>query len=121
MLTGGGMLFSHTDTLSVACCYRLDLRAVPGKRAKRQARMELRFGRVTIKRPKNCSDPGAPPTMTLDLVDVREIPNPACRDKPIHWCLLTTHVIDTIEKAFQLVDWYRQRWPEDGNWPCYNK
>lgn len=110
MLAGGGMLFAFSDTLPAACCYRLDLKAVKGKRAKRQAKMELRFGSVTIKRPRNCSDPGAPPLITLNLVDVREIPDPTCRDEPIHWRLLTTHAVNSAEEAIQLVEWYRQRW-----------
>ena len=106
---GGGTLFAYTDTLPVAACYALELPARTGKRPKRTARMELRFGEVIIRKPKNCSDPLAPPSITLRVVDVREISSDQTGE-PIHWRLLTTHAVDSIEDALKIVDWYRQRW-----------
>ena len=105
----GGTLFAHTDSLPVAACYRLELTARPGKRPARSARMELRFGAVTIRKPKNCSDPSAPQEISLRIVDVREIPAGQSGEL-IHWRLLTTHSVDSVEDALQIVDWYRQRW-----------
>jgi hypothetical protein len=110
VVAGGGRLFAFTDSLPVVHHYEFAVPALPGKRAARQARMELRFGRVTIQRPRICSDPDAPASVTLSVVDVREIPDPSCQDEPIHWRLLTTHPIESIEDALRLVGWYRQRW-----------
>jgi len=106
----GGYLYAALDKLPVVHHYAFDVPAQPGKRAKRCANMELRFGQVTIKRPRHCSDPDAPLSLTLRAVDVREIANSAGEDEPIHWRLLTTHPVDTIAQAIQIVDWYRQRW-----------
>lgn len=106
-LVGGGQLFSTVETWPVQHRYELDVRAQPGRPA-RTARVELRFGEVTIKRPRRCSDPAAARQLTLRLIEVREID--ATVDEPIVWRLLTTHDVTSVAKALQLVDWYRQRW-----------
>lgn len=106
-LVGGGRLFTITQTWPVCHRFKLDVRAQPGRPA-RTAQMELRFGEVTIKRPGNCSDPAAPRQLTLRLVEVKEID--ATVAEPIHWRLLTTHVVTTVAQAQQIVAWYRQRW-----------
>jgi hypothetical protein len=108
-LIGGGRLFSIAETWPALHHFELEVRAQPG-RAARKARMALRFGKVTIKRPGNCSDPAATRQLTLRLVEVRELdPDPAV-EKPIHWRLLTTHEVTTVAQALQTVGWYRERW-----------
>ena len=106
-LDGGGRLFTIADDWPVRHTFALPLRARPGKPA-RTARMSLRFDTATIKRPQLCSDPKAPAEVTLRLIDVRE--TKAGRQDPIHWRLLTTHDINSVEDALRIVDWYRQRW-----------
>ena len=106
----GGYLFAFLDKLPVEACYSFDVRALPGKRGARRAKIELRFGEVTIRRPKHCSDPAAPDEITLRVVDVRETAQSAGNETPIHWRLLTTHIVKTVEQALQIVDWYAQRW-----------
>ena len=106
-LMGGGLLFGVAETWPALHHFDLKVRAQPG-RAARTAKMALRFGEVTIKRPSNCSDPAAPPQLTLRLVEVREI-DPAV-EEPIHWRLLTTHEVTTVAQALQVVSWYRERW-----------
>ena len=106
-LAGGGRLFSVADDWPEAGRAELELRAQPG-RAARRASLALRLGRITIKRPQRCRDRQAPKQLSLYLVDVREVD--ATVSKPIHWRLLTTHVVDTTEMAWRVVAWYRQRW-----------
>jgi hypothetical protein len=106
-LVGGGQLFTIAETWPVRHRFELELRAQPGRPA-RTARVELRFGEVTIKRPRNCSDPAASPQLTLRLVEVKEI-DPTI-EEAIHWRLLTTHEVTTVAQALQIVAWYRQRW-----------
>jgi hypothetical protein len=89
--------------------FTLDLPARPGKRQARQARLAVRFGRVRVCRPKNCSDPKAPAEIELSAIEVRELAPPAGED-PIHWRLLTTHAVETIAQALTVIGWYRQRW-----------
>jgi hypothetical protein len=110
-LADGGFLFAFTDALPVAHTFRLGLPARPGKRAARTAAMAVRFGSVTIKRPCHCSDPTAPETLTLRVVDVREVAPPASdKEEPVHWRLLTTHAVDSVADAMILIGWYTRRW-----------
>jgi hypothetical protein len=106
-LVGGGRLFDITATWPIRHRFRLEVRAQPGRPA-RVADVAVRFDEVTIKRPGNCSDAAAARQLTLRLVEVREL-DPAVAE-PIHWRLLTTHVVTTVAQALQIVAWYRQRW-----------
>lgn len=107
LLLGGDHLFAVAQGWPARHRFKLDLRAQPG-RAARTAEVELRFGEVTIQRPQNCSDPTAPPHLTLRLVEVSER-NPTVV-KPIHWRLLTTHAVTKAAEALAIVAWYRERW-----------
>jgi hypothetical protein len=106
-LVGGGQLFTIAETWPVQHQFELELRARPGRPA-RTAKVGLRFGEVTIKRPGRCSDPSASPQLTLRLMEVKEVD--ATVEEPIHWRLLTTHDATTVAAALQLVAWYRERW-----------
>lgn len=106
-LVGGGRLFSIAESWPVQHQFELELRARPGRPA-RTAKVELRFGAVTIKRPGRCSDPSASPQLTLRLVEVKEVDTTV--EQPIHWRLLTTHAVTTVAQALQIIAWYRERW-----------
>jgi hypothetical protein len=107
-LTDGSRLFAAMSGLPEAHRFTLDLPARPGKRGARTARLTIRFGRIAIRRPVACSDPSAPPEIELSAIEVREL-DPPPRDE-ICWRLLTTHCVDSIERALTVIGWYRQRW-----------
>lgn len=106
-LVGGGRLFDIAENWPVQHRFDLEVRAQPGRPA-RKAKIALRFGEVTIRRPANCSDRKAARQLTLRLVEVKEL-DPVV-EEPIHWRLLTTHAVTTVEQALQIIAWYRQRW-----------
>jgi hypothetical protein len=106
-LVDGGRLFTVTESWPVAQRFEIAVRAQPG-RAARSAKVELRFGALTIKRPGNCSDPAAPPQLALHLVEVKEYDSAVA--EPIHWRLLTTHCVGNAAQALQVIAWYRARW-----------
>ena len=108
-VASGGRLYGMMDSFAVAAHYELELLDRGPKRPARRAEMALRFGSVTIKRPQRCSDRQAPAEITLYAVDVCEVAPPA-GVKAVHWRLLTSHKIDSLEAAFEVVSWYRQRW-----------
>lgn len=74
----------------------------------RRATVALRFGEVTLARPRQ-ADPALPHSLVLRVVDVTEVDAPSGAD-PVHWCLLTTHAVATPLDARQIVTWYQQRW-----------
>jgi phage gp46-like protein len=89
------------DTATIDVVARAD-------RPARQAKLVLRFGRVTLKRPQNASS-DLPKTVELTLVEVAEVDPPAGVE-PLHWYLLTTHDVSDAASAWQIVNWYKRRW-----------
>jgi hypothetical protein len=85
----------------------IDLPELPGRRA-RAACLALRFGAVSLCRPATV-DKKLAARVDLFVVDVVEVDAPAGVD-PLHWRLLTTHAVTTVEQAKQIVTWYRLRW-----------
>lgn len=107
-LVDGGT--THTIAQSWPVCDRrtIDIRERED-RDERQATLELRFGEVTIERPKTATEPGLPKQLTLTLIELSEVGAPAGVE-PVVWRLLTSHRPDTAASAWQIVDWYRSRW-----------
>ncbi|MBF0460445.1 MAG: IS4 family transposase [Magnetococcales bacterium] len=105
---GGGTLFSFSDSLPVACLQEFILPPGHG-RVGRTVHLEVRYGAVEIKRPRQCSDPSASKSIVLRLVDAREVNAPDGVD-PIHWRILTTHSVSSGEDALWIVGLYRHRW-----------
>ena len=78
-------------------------------RVGRQAWLAVRFGRVKIRRPEILNAFDYPQSVTLYAVEVEEICPPAGQE-PIHWRLLTTHEVRSLEQALQVIEWYKWRW-----------
>ena len=107
-LADGGTVGKTTAAWPFAATREVELSATPG-RAARKATLSLRFGEVTILRPDGKDMKHLPKTVTLRLVEAVERDPPAGVE-PIHWRLLTTHAVDDVAMAWQIVDWYRLRW-----------
>jgi hypothetical protein len=78
-------------------------------RRPRKAHLSLRFGSVVLQRPKNTRERDLPKSVALNFVEVIE-QYPPKGAKPIHWLLLTTHLVASVAGAWQIVAWYKQRW-----------
>jgi hypothetical protein len=108
-LVDGGTLFDAAAGFAVAGRRRIELPARQPDRARRTAVVELRFGEVEIRRPRDELDHTLAATVRLRLVDVREV-DPPEGVEPLHWRLVTTHEIADTTKAWQVVAWYQARW-----------
>lgn len=106
-LLEGGSLDATVAAFPVASCRGLEVVERAGRPARR-AKLELRFGEVTIKRPHRC-DPTLPDGVRLRVVEVSELDPPAGQ-QALRWCLLTTHQVQSAVEAWQIVDWYKLRW-----------
>src|SRR5205807_1604760 len=82
-------------------------RARRQNRETRQAPVEVRAARVTL-RPPHRPDRQLP-AVTVNVVLVRE-PNPPPGETPVEWILVTTLPIDTIEQVRTIVEYYCVRW-----------
>lgn len=107
VLLGGGHLEATVASFAVADRRTVELVEREGRPA-RAVELELRFGEVTLKRPQRC-DSDLPEGVRLRVVEVRE-PHPPQGQDALRWCLLTTHQVDGIGEAWQIVDWYKLRW-----------
>lgn len=106
-LDDGGKLFETVRHWPVRGDYVIDVPVKPGQIA-RKATVSLRFGVVTIKRPKGSPRSWAE-SLELTVVDVME-ESPPEGATPVHWLLLTSHSVTTLAEACQIVAWYRLRW-----------
>jgi hypothetical protein len=100
-------LFSVVDAWPEQHREKIILPALPGRR-EREATLALRFGQVSLRRPTT-ADTKLAASVDLYVVDVVEVDAPPGVEK-VHWRLLTTHVVTTIDQAKEIVRWYRLRW-----------
>ena len=107
-LDDGSMMLETARSWTAAASYVFDLTARKD-RPKRPARMEVRFGTVTITKPRKCRTKNMPAAIALQLVEVVEIGAPDGQE-PVLWRLLTTAPVTTVEQALAVVRLYQQRW-----------
>jgi hypothetical protein len=107
-MTTGGPLAEHCAGLPEQGRQTI---AVPpkGNQKARPATVALRFDAISLKRPVRAGCHALPQSISLWVVDVREADPPAGAE-PVHWRLLTTHAVETLAEARQVVAWYRLRW-----------
>ena len=108
-LQDGGRLFGAAARFKPAGQRKIEIQPHAAGQKKRVATVELRFGEVTIRRPRHEMDRDLPKTVALRLIEVEEIAPPEGVE-PLHWRLLTTHAVADAAAAWQCVDWYRMRW-----------
>jgi Transposase DDE domain len=75
----------------------------------RAATVALRAGSVTLKRPHQGFAKTDAATVSMTLVQAREI-NPPANQEPLHWRLLTSLEVGDAEAACEIVRLYRLRW-----------
>lgn len=76
-------------------------------RESREAEVEVRAGKVTLRPPWRPDR--KLPAVTVNAVLVREV-NPPPGEEPVEWLLLTSLPVDTIEQVAQVVQYYCARW-----------
>jgi Transposase DDE domain len=105
---GHAKLFAFGTRLPKVDRFSVTIPAAPGRK-ERIAEIVLRFSPVTLCRPHPSPGSGLPTTIEMTMVDVREV-SANHGGKPIHWRLLTTHVLTTSDEARRIVELYRKRW-----------
>jgi hypothetical protein len=117
--TDGGQHLRE-QVLAQPVLYTLEL-LIRGRRAKttvedrgrrqnretRQAAVEVRAGRLTLRPPWRADR--ELPAVTVNVVLVRE-PHPPADEPPVEWILITTLPIDTLEQVRRVVEYYCVRW-----------
>lgn len=108
-LAGGGKLFAAPTAWHALGAAAVEVAARPGEKG-RTAKVVLKAGRVTIKRPKTTVDRNDPAQLTLTLVVVREEAVPGAASQPLLWRLVTRLPVATLGDALEVARLYRLRW-----------
>ena len=76
-----------------------------------QAQVAVKYGKLKLKQPFGKSLQAQPSHHPTYLVEVKELAHSAVNDQqPIHWVLLTSHIVDKLPEALRIIEWYKQRW-----------
>lgn len=103
-------LYEYLSTQRCEGTYTVNVVADPRcGRTAREAWLAVRRASVQIQRPNKVSAQDYPDKVHLYAVEAREV-NPPAGQEPIHWRLLTTHCVTSLEQALQVIEWYRWRW-----------
>ena len=100
------LLSDLVEGLAVAGQIERVIPAIPGRK-ERVAKLELRFSEAAIKAPDGLPK-GIPANLTLSVLDVRETEVQE-GITPVHWLLITSHPIKTVEQASAITSLYRSR------------
>ncbi len=101
------------ESRAVQLSERLDVDRTPSdrkthpSRQSRLAELQLRCAQVCLRRPASRSE--EPQTVTVNVVDVREVNAPSGQS-PVRWTLCTTESIATEADCWRVVELYRTRW-----------
>ena len=110
-LNEGDSLYKRIDTAKVCGSYKLKVRS-SSKRQARDTEIEIKYTRVRIRKPisRNIKK-GIPGYVELTAIEAKEVNGKVPQgEKPIHWILLTTHEVNSVSDALQIIIWYSMRW-----------
>lgn len=94
----------------VSHTYQLDLPKTK-KRSAHQAAIALKYGPVYIPRPEFSKDPELEDQLKVWVIQAHEQKQSVVGDEsPIHWILLSSHPVESISQALQVIKWYLWRW-----------
>lgn len=103
-------LEQHLTIFPVCGGYDLQVRANK-KQPARTAKIEVRFGAVTLKAPRHQSPwlrAHGEATLSINVVEVRETDAPD-GVQPLRWVLFTTLPVDSFAQAWQVIEYYEKR------------
>ena len=104
----GGLLFDRLAGQPEAGRLEAVLPSAPGRKA-RKAVFAVRFCATEIKRPHDRAAGQLPGTVSVNVIEAREIDPPEGEGAAL-WRLITTHDVQSLEDAGYLIGLYRRRW-----------
>lgn len=108
-VSSGLKLSDELNQIDWQFCFEVDI-AGNRNRIARRAKLQTRWRKVEIVSNRHKSSK-YPDSIQLTVVEVLEhdtsVPS---HEKPIHWRLFTTHSVNEIDQAIEIVKWYKWRW-----------
>ncbi|MCY7328640.1 MAG: IS4 family transposase [Saprospiraceae bacterium] len=98
------LLFEHLSAQALVGKYKLKIKGdIRQKRVGRVAEMSVRISRVAL--------PLGDQIVHLYAVEAKEEESTVPPgEEAVHWRVLTTHVVESLEQATTILDWYAMRW-----------
>lgn len=106
-LSDGSHLWESIACEHVAAIVDLDIPDETGKK-KQKVKAEVRYHEVEILRPSTSKN--SYESVTLTAIEIKEISSKTRKEELVHWKLLTTLEVKSIQDVLQCVKWYRFRW-----------
>jgi len=104
-------LFDYLSHLEAMGTYNLEIKKGHKKRTPRTALISVKYNQVKIARPSNLNKTDYPEYKELYAIEAREcaetIPD---GEEGVLWRILTTHEINSLSEALEIVYWYSLRW-----------
>jgi len=108
-LEDNNRLWSAIDKQPASGTYTMIIPADGHKQtAGREALMEVRFAKVKFRRPEKKVKGVAPFSQDVYVVEAKEITGNV--SDAVHWRLITTCLIENLQSAIQIIEWYSCRW-----------
>lgn len=104
ILEGGEKISECLSGIDSAGTHEIELPAITGKRKARKATLSIKYTKISM-----CKK-GSEKPLSIFCVCAREISIVPKGETAISWVLLTTHVVDSLGRAIQILTWYTWRW-----------
>lgn len=106
----GYSLADALANLTIAGSYAVNLPPTD-KRSAHEALLDVKFGVVLLARPQSGLVKHLPKHLKVNVVQVSERPESVVnKEEPISWVLLTSHNIENLDQAREIIRFYRWRW-----------
>jgi len=91
------------ENTEIAGTHKIELPAITGKRKARSATIAIKYTPITLRNQGGES-------VNIFCVSAMEISPIPSGESPISWVLLTTHLVNSLKKAVQILTWHTWRW-----------
>lgn len=96
--------------LPVAGSYELKLPPTD-KRSAHTAILDVKYTAARLLRPQTAACRDCSPALDVYVVEVCERATSVVgTEQPIHWILVTSHLVEDLSQALQIIEWYKWRW-----------
>jgi hypothetical protein len=103
VLDTGEKISELLEDTKITGTHEIELPAITGKRKARTATLAIKHTTISLR--SNGQEP-----LSIFCVSAMEVSPVPDGEKPISWVLLTTHLVDALKSAIQILTWYTWRW-----------
>jgi hypothetical protein len=104
----GQQLYDKLNVQAASGTHVVELPSITGKRAAREAKLEIKFCQVKLRRPDKVK---GSEFIEINVVEAKEVLGHSSSAKDgLCWRLLTTHPVSSLKEAIAVIEFYKNRW-----------